>query len=486
MVAMLALSIVIQGLGLLKSSIVAADFGASNELDALNYVTSLFAFVSSFVSNGMVVAILPAYLKDSDRKGIDSFATLLFTLALIASLFLVFFSEPIARMTTNRAASFVGLVGVLVVPIAVSQTVSIALGLTLAYYQAHKRFNTPKMALLLNNTIVVVLLLVLKDVTIITYAKILAAGSIVQFMIDVFFAVRLGFRFSPKFCFASAEAKRLLRVYLPTTIGAAIYSIATLVDSVLSSNLDVGSLTILTYANMIVGLVNTLIIGNMSNFFYPRIIADIENAGRREAQNRMWKYSIVLQTAVCAIIVLFIAGGRELIALLLQHGEFTEEASSEVFSCMALYLFSQQFNITRDLIYRFFYACDDTVTTMRNGIVVSGLNIVLSIVFAFVLGIGVYGIVLGTVLSGMYSLAGIVFQLKKKETLSDLFPVALRSSIKLCAGVIIACLGVFMLREFAPIANSVVRFVICVTSGAALFGCFSVIACAKDIRKAWA
>ena len=77
LVAMLALSVVIQGLGLLKSSIVAADFGASNELDALNYITSLFAFVSSFVSNGMVVAILPAYLKDSDRKGIDSFATLL-------------------------------------------------------------------------------------------------------------------------------------------------------------------------------------------------------------------------------------------------------------------------------------------------------------------------------------------------------------------------------------------------------------------------
>ena len=65
--------------------------------------------------------------------------------------------------------------------------------------------------------------------------------------------------------------------------------------------------------------------------------------------------------------------------------------------CTLIYVRGLPINAFRDLIYRYFYAKGDTLTPFRNSLLISFLNIVISIILARF--IGIYGIVLGTVIT---------------------------------------------------------------------------------------
>ena len=79
--------------------------------------------------------------------------------------------------------------------------------------------------------------------------------------------------------------------------------------------------------------------------------------------------------------------------------------------CACVYISGQQFNVIRDLIYRYFYANSNTKETFKNSVTVSIINIILSLSLVSIFG--VYGIVLGTVLSNVISLALIYIRFKK-------------------------------------------------------------------------
>ena len=76
-------------------------------------------------------------------------------------------------------------------------------------------------------------------------------------------------------------------------------------------------------------------------------------------------------------------------------------------------------NVLRDLIYRYFYAQSDTKTPVKNSLLVSAVNISVSIVLAKL--IGVYGIIIGTVVASLVSFARITWQMKIKYGLGVRF-----------------------------------------------------------------
>ena len=82
-----------------------------------------------------------------------------------------------------------------------------------------------------------------------------------------------------------------------------------------------------------------------------------------------------------------------------------------MFIYSAIYLFSQIFLIIRDLIFRYYYAKENTTATVYNSLISSVLNIIVSIVLANF--IGVYGVILGTLISGVVSTIGILISMKK-------------------------------------------------------------------------
>ena len=121
-----------------------------------------------------------------------------------------------------------------------------------------------------------------------------------------------------------------MNIFFPTLFSTGIYKVNTMIDSLLSSNIGTGQLTILSYANTIVGLVNTLIIGNLITYVYPKIVESITQT-KIESQKTLWRYAVTFHIAVCLIVVGFVCVGREFIGLLYEHGEFTASAATAVY-----------------------------------------------------------------------------------------------------------------------------------------------------------
>ena len=408
---MLVLSVATQCVALLKSTVTASAFGASPEMDAYNFSNNIILFLFSFLSSGVTAVIIPAYVQKKPRSAVDSFLTLLYLLVFGGTGLIYLFRAPIIALLSSRDGAFQALAGDVMLYTIIIQGVTGILAVTTAYYQCTDRYNIPKVILLACNCLAVVLILLQKDLTIYGYLWDLSVAAVLNLVTDVAIAIRCGFRWRPEFRFRSPEFKALWAIFLPCVFSTGVYRIHSLVDSLIAAELGDGQLTILSYANMVVSLVNTIIIGNLTVYAFPKIVAKMEGRSEREGQKTLWDYAILFQLAVCLLIGGFVCVGREGIDLLFLHGKFDAKASASVYVASCLYLVGQENNIVRDLVYRYFFGKGNTKATFRNSVAVSCANLVLSLILVRFLGLS--GIILGTVLAGLLSLCMILLKMKK-------------------------------------------------------------------------
>lgn len=408
---MILVTTLTQVVAIYKSALIAESFGADTELDAYNFANNIISFVLTFASSGIMTVIIPAYVKRIERKAIDTFITITFSLAafLIASIFI--FRIPLVNLLTNRADGFTVYVSNVMLSVIFIQLLPALLCITTAYYQSVNRFTLPKVILLISNLIVVFLLLYKKNFSIYEYLNILLAGTMIQFILDISFVLYYGFRWKPSFYIHNVEYKKMWLTFIPMIFSVGIYKISTLIDSLLTTNLGEGQLTILSYSQNIVSMVSILIIGNLTAFFYPKLITSLEH-GTKEGKALLGEYAVIFHAVVCIMIAGFASAGHEFVSLLYGRGKFTADAVDMLYICMTIYVFAQQNNVLRDIIYRYFFASGDTRTTVKNGILVSCLNIVFSVIFSQLFGF--YGIVIGSTIASTISLLGIYVKFRIK------------------------------------------------------------------------
>lgn len=461
---MLFLTILTQFLSICKSSMVVANFGAGNELDAFNFSNNIISFFFAFISTGITTVIIPAYVKKKDEKAINSFLTAVYGVTFLLILFTYIFRVPLVSILVNRNEDFKEIVFYCLLFSILIQGLPSFLGITAAYYQCINKYNTPKVILMISNFLVVVVLFSLKNYTLATYLNVLLLGAVLQFILDIYIAIKSGFSFSITFDFKNKEYKELIFIFLPTLFSTGAFKIQSLIDSLLAANLPEGQLTILSYSNTIVSMINNLMIGNLTIYIYPKIVRKLEKS-EEMGKATLWNYAVDFHAALCLVIVGFFACGREFISILYENGKFTEEAASVLFVGACIYVFGQQNNIVRDLFYRFFYAKGDTRTTLKNSVIVSVLNIVISL--ALVQYLGVYGIILGTVIAGFISLVMIIIRFNRKfgktnNTILYFFQFA-KNEMALITSIIF----VYIIRNMVIIENDIIKFL--------LFGFLSVL-----------
>lgn len=416
---MIIISMLTQVIALYKSTVTATNFGASLEMDAYHFANNITTFLFAFVASGVTTVVIPAYVQKRRTKAINSFITLIYAVVFLGTGLLFLFRKPVFTMLSGRGEEFVTLSCDLMPFTVIIQSVTAVLAITTAFYQCNNRYNIPKIIVFCCNLLTVVLLMCTRALSIYDYLWILTLSAVVNLVIDMVIALKIGFRYTPATEFSSSDCMMLIRTFIPCMFSTGVYKVHSLVDSLIATSLGDGQLTILSYANMIVSLVNTLIVSNLTVYAYPRLVAKMHVQEERQAQKSLWEYSILFQWVVCLLISGYIAVGREGINLLFLRGKFDAEAANMVFLCCGLYLFGQQNNIVRDLVYRYFFAKADTKTTFKNSVMISILNLGLSILLVQI--IGIFGIIIGTVLAGIISLVMILLKMRKKFGLYDEF-----------------------------------------------------------------
>ncbi len=455
LVFMILISCISQVLTIMKSSLVAGNFGATEVMDAYNFANSIFSLVFGIAAAGIPTIILPAYVKKQDRKGIDAFITCIYGALLIFIILVMIFRFQIVYTFTNRSELFVEIACNVMLILAFCQFLSSISNITVAYFQAENRFNTPKIISLFSQLVVLAFLVIRNPTNIIEYAWIMGIGVVFTFLIDLIVACRFGWRYRPNLNWRNDELKGMLRIFVPTLMSSGAYQITLFTDSLIASNLAAGKLTILNYANTIVGMVNSLIIANILTFIYPKLIKKL-SAGKE--QPYFWKQTVAFHAVIWLLFVGIIAVGREGIALLFQRGLFDSEATKQVYFGVVLYASGLQFNVIRDMLYRYFYCLGNTKIPAQNSIIVSVSNVVFSVLLAQFMGF--YGIILGTVLSTVISLSTILIRFHKHEKLDKCFGITCFRFFKNMAAGILTIAVVLLTKYFLPIDNNIVAILI--------------------------
>jgi len=241
----------------------------------------------------------------------------------------------------------------------------------------------------------------------------IAGAGVVQLAWMMWHAARAGWMVPLTRPRLTDDVKRLLKRIAPVAVGAGIYQISLLIDTVIASLLVSGSISYLFYADRLVQLPLGVVGVAVGTALLPLLARQIKSGAAEAAldsQNRAMEFALLLTLPAAA--ALFIIPDT-LIQVLFERGAFSAEATKK--TALALMVFSvglPAFVAVKALAPGYF-AREDMVTPIKIGALCVAVNIIVAL--ALMGPLAHVGLAVATVLSQWLNaglLAGVLIRRK--------------------------------------------------------------------------
>ena len=407
--------------GFLRDVVLAAYFGATYKTDAFVMAQTVTGFFLSVILAGLGTTFIPVmsdYLAHKPKEETNKFLNVVYTVCLVLTAAICtaafIFAGPVVRVFAPRFSPEVFSLAVQLTRIILpSAVLGVLVTLNSAVLQNHGSFLIPaSTGFPMNISMIAVMILGASILDIQGLAAAVVAGTLLQFIMQYPFAKKLGYIFRFEFDLNEEGLKRIGILVVPTIIGSGIQQINTMVDRMLSSGLESGSVAALNFANRL----NLFIIGLLS-----AVVGSVyyTSMSKYFAESRIEEYKKLLRNTVniLTIIVLpasfgFFVLRLPIVKFVFERGVFDSKASDMTAIALFFYTIGLLGFSLREVLARAFYALKDTKTSMINGAVAVVINIIISVSLVPYLGIG--GIALGTSVSGIVGTILLFFALRKK------------------------------------------------------------------------
>jgi len=274
-------------------------------------------------------------------------------------------------------------------------------GICMGILNSYQRFLAPAIgSVMYNVTIIVFGVALAKKLGIVGFSVGVAAGAIVQFLIQLSALRNIGLKYQLVLDWRHPGVRRIIYLMVPVLLGFSMNQLGLFVQQNISSSLAQGALTAVRWAQRIMQLPIGLFAITIAMAVFPTLTGQV---ARREMDLFKSSFSLGLRTIFfitvpCSVGLALL--GKPVIRLLYQQGNFTAEntavtAYTLAFFCLGLFAYGGV-----QLMNRVFYALQNTWTPVTIGASAMALNIVLNFLLIDLLGTG--GLALA------YSLAGIV------------------------------------------------------------------------------
>lgn len=448
---------------LFQNMFAASFFGISSQMDAYNIAFNITTFIFSFFAVSVTTVLIPSLNNKNSTNASNTFITIFAVIVLILVCAIFLFSHSITNIVFDNP-----LIPNIVFILTVGFLFKAFTGILIAIFQVNNSFVIPKLIQAISAVIVVILLLFTNGQSIMYYSIAISLGFIVEFFVNLYLLKKqnINYRYKITFDLKNQEFRSMMVNFFPVFFSTALYQIMLLINITIAENLGEGNVSILTYSNQLYGMVNALLIVNLLAFMFPKLVKLI-SSNNSVSIAKLEDYIIVALTLMTFIVIEFYLHGRDAIAILFQRGLFDASVTDIVFDLSFLYFLLLPFGAVRDLFYRYFYADNDTFTPFRNSIVVSIINIVLSIILSNFFGL--FGIVLGTVIAGIFSLIMIILKFKKKyNAIFNLKVITIECIKVIVIGCLIILIGKFIFGYFMDY-NIIIRNLFLIPFSSILF-----------------
>lgn len=416
--ALTALTAVSKVLGLLRESSLAAYYGASSYSDAYKIAFAVPDVFFALITASIVQTFIPVYsdrLKENDPESRQRFLNNIFTmvglfsvviivLGMLGSPVIVRLMAPgIDKVTADLAADLTRII----IPAALFLVLT---NLAAGYLQSHGHFVTPALIWYPHNLIIIGSIVFFHRYGI----RAVAVGSALSLVSMLFIQIpslrKQGFKYRPFLDFKDKGLHSIGILVGPVLISTAFNQVYIVINKVLASGFDSGSISALDYAFRVNALITNIFILSISAVMYPKFAQlSHDMPGFINTVGKVLRFAAILTIPMAACLFVL---RTPIIQVIYERGAFTEaDTQRTAFALCGLSVGVIGFAY-RELLNKAFYALKDTRTAMINGIIVIVMNIIFNIVLSRFLGIA--GITFGTSLAAVLSGGMLLVRLRRK------------------------------------------------------------------------
>ena len=289
---------------------------------------------------------------------------------------------------------------------------------------------------------------------------------VLSFLYVLILAIRKKFDISINWNFKNKYLKKMVVLTIPLLLNSALWEINGLIDKSISSTIGEGYISALNYANFIVTMVSAVFATSIATVSFPKFVKMINDGKKLELNyevKKVLKYILIIAIPCTSLLVIY---SNDIVKTLFFRGEFSNFALEITSMSVKLYSLGILFTCLQIIIFKVFYAFQDTKTPTKTAIISILLNIILNVVLSKI--IGYKGIIFATVISTVISVILLLYELNKKQN-GVLDKSMLKDSLKIILANIIFFALLYVLYIFFPHFYIINDVITCVTRDVIIF-----------------
>ncbi len=356
-----------QAVGVLTQMVIAANFGAGEEMDAFFVASTLPQFIGNVLLNALVVVFIPIFVESSivrpeeDAWRTASSVITLTTVALaLVALTGMLFSGPLVNLVAPGLSSgsflLASRLGVILWP---TVLFSGAVSLLSSIYQAKGHFTWPAVVPAIGAALNVLLILALVKLQV--GVETIAISMTLSFLVQalLLWPITRG-NYRVEIDWDNPGMRRLFALLWPLLLSSLVARVTPVVDRYLASGMPAGSISHLGYAYKIIALLSTFMSSGIATVLLPRMASEVASGDMAELRSSFSRGFRMMWLMVAPVIAVGCALAYPVTALAFQRGAFTPSDSLAVSQLLQIYLFALVGMCLGSITGRTFYALKKT------------------------------------------------------------------------------------------------------------------------------
>ena len=395
-------------LGLLRTGIITATFGAGAALDAFFWAQIYPELIFTLVAGGALgSSFIPVFarFREADDAQAWRLASAVMTVSSLAaallSLTVILFAPQIVRhmLAPSAPPEIQALTSQLMRVMMVTPTIFSVSGLIMGILQSYQRFLLPALAIVMNPLGYIIGALWIApalppdpgiaqvgaaNIYGLAYGAVLSAVLHLIVQLPGLGQIRARLRFLPDL--RAPGLRSVLLLMGPRVLGLAVVQVNFIVNAIFTSGMVSGSISALKVAFTLMFFALGIIGQSVGSAVFPSLsalVAEKNIEGYKDRLTGALRSVLFLAFPATAALILM---GEPLVQVLFERDQWTHEYTLAAAWALAFYATGIAGFSLLEVLSRAFYALEDTWTPVKIGIASMLANIVLSIVFIRVIG----------------------------------------------------------------------------------------------------
>ncbi|MYL34259.1 oligosaccharide flippase family protein [Pontibacillus yanchengensis] len=338
------LSIFLKLLGFVRESMIAREFGVSNETDAFMIAFTFVTLILALIANGFNSAFLPKYVEkrkenieeaERNANGVLNYTTLFFLgISVVAYFFtpsIVEFlfgsrSEETLQITVDLTRVFF----IFMVVIALS-------GVLESYLQARRIFVPTQLSKIMGTLMATLFIIFFADMWgIYSVAYGFVFGTFLGVCIQFGSLMYGGFKWMPKFKLDDEFGRKLMLLLAPALLHSSVGHINVFVNKMFANRIETGAVTYLNNASLIMSIPSTIFTTTIVAIIFTLLSEQADNK-EKFRETLYMGYQIGMMTLLPIAIGTLLVG-KAVIAFIYEGGEFTAQDTANTYFVLQLYI----------------------------------------------------------------------------------------------------------------------------------------------------